>query len=221
MNKDEKLQVFSKHLGMIASDGIRDFTKFCILNFPDYVWTMPSSTSGRRHGGEGETLLDHIQGCLYLAECVIEQFSSHWKQKQKDQLISALILHDGWRAHSPDGKIRRFTEEDVIENPELKSKVGNVRTDPEHPESGYRQLLKLQLEFNKIAEQENKKPITTKDFSIIAKGTRCHYGPFTKTPDVPFSLDYPYSSVVIQVHNIDYMEAKCSMYYKRILKEEK
>lgn len=216
MEDSEKLKVFEKHLKMIKSAVIRDFTEYCLVRFPNYFWTLPASTSGRRHGGE-ETLIDHIQGCLFLAECVIDQMNDVWTKRQKDQLISALILHDGWRCHGTTDEECRYTEE-MLEKKGIEEKtrlLGKLCTDPEHPEAGYREVLRLALEYNRENPQA---PINTKDLSIIGKAVRCHYGPWTKTPNIPFSLDWPFSSVVMQVHNIDYQQACNSKYFNRIKK---
>lgn len=218
MTNEEKLQVFEKHLDMIQSEVIRDFTEFCLIRFPEYFWTLPASTSGRRHGGD-ETLIDHIQGCLFLAECVIDQMSKTWNQRQKDQLISSIILHDGWRCGS-EGEELRYTDE-MLAKKSIEDKtrlLGNLCTNPEHPEVGYREVLGLALEYNRKNPQAL---ISGKDLNIIARGIRCHYGAWTVTPNIEFSLDYPFSSVVVQVHNIDYMQARNSQYFMRILKEKK
>lgn len=217
MTNEEKIQVFEKHLDMIESGVIRDFTEFCLVRFPDYFWTLPASTSGRRHGGE-ETLLDHIQGCLFLAEAVIQQMEKTWNQRQKDQFISAIILHDGWRCHGSTDEECRYNEEYLERKgiPEKTYLLGQLCTDPEHPEAGYREVLRLALEYNRENPQS---PISGKDLSIISRGIRCHYGPWTATPNVPFSLDYPFSSVVMQVHNADYMQAQNSKYFNRVLKK--
>ena len=81
MTNEEKLNVFKKHLCMIKNKSIRDFTEFCIVRFPEYFWTIMASTSNMRHG-HNETLIDHIQGCLFIAEYVIEQFAGHWTNNQ-------------------------------------------------------------------------------------------------------------------------------------------
>lgn len=196
---------------MIKSNSIRDFTEYCILRFPDYYWTLPASTSGHRHGGEGETLIDHIQACLYLAECVIEQFEKHWSQRQKDQLISAIMLHDGWRCGHP-GQELRFTEEIVEKMGLPMEKIGMLKTHPEHPEFGYKQVLLLATEYNQKAANM----ISARDLGVISEAVRQHYGPFTQTPGIPFNLDMTYSNVIVQVHNIDYFQAKNSLYFRRI-----
>lgn len=216
MTDNEKLKIFEKHLDMIHSKAIKDFTCFCILRFPEYFWTLLASTSGKSHGGS-ETLIDHINGCLWLAERVIGQFDKVWTQRQKDQLLSAIILHDGWRCEDAQGQETIFTQEYLDEkslSPEL---LGKPRTSKEHPEAGFRELLKLSVEFNTKAATDKSQLITSKDLSAILNAVRMHYGPWTTGNDDhgKFSLDYPFSSLTLQLHEIDFMQTINATYWTR------
>ena len=142
-----------------------------------------------------------------MAEAVCEQFDGHWKQRQKDQLISAVIMHDGWRCGEP-GYERRITQEMIDKRGYPQDKLDNLCTAPDHAEAGYRQLLRLSADFNRIAIENKEKQIAAKDLAIILKAVRYHYGPWLDIKNKPFSLDWPYSSVVMQCHNIDFHQAK-------------
>jgi hypothetical protein len=179
---EEKLEIFDKYLNKIENEIIKQFTEFCILEFPEYFWTLPASTSGKYHG-KNETLINHVLSCCEIGLQICEgQFKDHWTQKQKDQLISALILHDGWRCGEPGNELK---------------KNGKLATAPDHAEIGYKQLLKLVIKFN---QGENK--IGSQYYKMILRAIRYHYGIFLKL-DPPFSLSWPYDSIVVQVHNID------------------
>ncbi len=199
----DKVKIFSKYLDMIQSEPIRSFTEFSLLNAPEYFWSLPASTGGKNHNND-ETLLDHIFGCLYMAELVIEQFSKHWTQRQNDQLISAIILHDCWRCHNADNEISYYTKAYVEESGHDIALVGKLRTSPEHPEAGFRNLLLLSTQFNKNRQKDNLPIVASKDLSAILKSVRFHYGPWSKDG---FSLSWPYDSVVMQVHNIDFHQS--------------
>jgi hypothetical protein len=214
MTDEEKLKVFGKHLDMMHSKVIRDFTCFCVLRFPEYFWALPASTSGRNHGS-GETLIDHIQGCLWLAERVIDQFDKAWTQRQKDQLLAAIILHDGWRCEDAQGCETVFTQEYLSEKGMPSEMLGKPRTSHEHPEAGFRQLLKLSVEFNGIAAADKTQPINGKDLSAILNAVRMHYGPWLEIGEKPFSLDWPFSNLAVQVHNIDHMQTVNATYWTR------
>lgn len=215
MTDEEKLGVFGKHLDMMRSKVIGDFTRFCILRFPEYFWTLPASTSGRNHGS-GETLIDHIQGCLWLSERVIEQFDKVWTQRQKDQLLSAIILHDGWRCEDALGREIVFTQEYLDEKWYPSELLGKPRTSREHPEAGFMELLKLSVEFNSLAVTNKTQPINGKDLSAILNAVRMHYGPWLEIREKPFSLDWPFSSLAVQVHNIDHMQTINATYWTKM-----
>jgi len=205
MNKKEKLKIFEKHLKMMKTKSIRMFTEYAISKLPDYFWTLLASTT-RKHHGASETLIDHVQGCLFIAEKVIQQFEGHWTDRQGDQLMSALILHDGWRCGEP-GKERRFTQEDINEKGYPQELLGELRTSRDHPEVGYQQLLSISVDFNLKAQEEKTERISAKNLQAILKGVRYHYGPWCRTKlRKPFSLSWPFDSVVMQVHNIDHMQ---------------
>ena len=214
MKDEEKLKVFEKHLKMMKTKSIREFTEFALLRVPDYFWTLPASTTGSHHGNK-ETLLDHVQGCLYIAEGVIGQFKGHWTDRQNDQLLSALILHDAWRCGEPDNE-ERFTQEIIDERGYSQELLGKLRTSREHPEVGYRQLLFLSAEFNREAIKNKTNQIGAKSLQPILKGVRLHYGPWTQTElKKPFSLSFPFDNVFVQVHNVDFMQMRNAMYWTR------
>jgi hypothetical protein len=215
MTDEEKLKVFEKHIKMISTQAVRDFVEFVLLRVPEYFWTLPISTSGRQHSRE-ETLVDHIQGCLFIAECVIDQFDGHWTKKQKDQLFAALILHDCWRCGEV-GNEKRFTQKNIDDKGCSQELLGNLRTSSDHPEVGYQNLLCLSAEFNQQAAANKQDQIGGKNLSPILKGVRYHYGPWTNCKK-PFSLSWPYDSVVMQVHNIDYHQCKNAVLWTRIRK---
>jgi hypothetical protein len=214
LTDEEKLKVFEEHLKRIKSTPIKKFTEFAIARLPEYFWTLPASTTRLNHGA-GETLLDRIMGCLYIARQVCDaQFKSHWTQRQKDQLVSALILHDGWRC-GVEGDERRITQEMIDERGIDQDLLGNLKTTREHPEIGYRQLLLIVQEFNAMATKEKTKGIGAKDVSMILRAVRYHYGPWTEVRYKPFSLSWPYDSVIMQTHNIDFHQCHNMIYITR------
>jgi hypothetical protein len=214
MTDEEKLKIFEFFLKKIKTKPIRAFTEFCVLHFPDYFWTLPASTTSKNHGSS-ETLLGHVISCLNISEQVCEhQFKDHWNQKQKDQLIASLILHDGWRCGEP-GNENRITQKIIDEKDLDQELLGNFMTDRNHAEVGYRQLIFLAAKFNKLADENNTDRIGEKNLAMILKSVRYHYGPFMNVEKRPFSLSWPYDSVVIQCHTIDFHQCHNSMYITR------
>jgi len=210
----DKLKVFEKHLELIKTNPIRGFTEFCIDKMPEYFFSLPASTGGTHHGA-GETLIDHVQGCLWLAEKVFEQLEKVWTQRQKDQLISSIILHDGWRCHKTDGTIRVYTQEDIDAKGLSNDLLGKFRSTSEHPESAFWNLLKLSVDFNKWATENKKNLIGAKDLNAILSAIRLHCGPWSENKDKPFSLDWPYSNLTMVLHNIDYFQTLSAEYWTK------
>jgi hypothetical protein len=209
LTSKEKLEVFEKHLNYIENKSIKNFTEFCLFEIPEYFWTLPASTSGTRHK-KNQSLVDHVNCCLDISDDVIRQFENHWTQNQKDQLISSLILHDSYRCGAKGDEFR-YTEESIIEKNLDRCFIGTFRSINTHPEIGYQELLKLSVKFNKECVKNKKPIIGARNLEPILKGVRYHYGPWTKTDlKKPFSLSWPFDSVVVQVHNIDFMDATIS-----------
>lgn len=206
MEDKEKLQIFEEHIDKIQSSSIREFTKFCILNFPEYFFSLPASTMGKHHG-KNETLIDHVLGCLKIADKVCnEQFKDHWSQKIKDQLRSALLCHDAWRAGEP-GEELTITQEDIDTKGLSQEMLGNFKTSRDHPLVGYRQILYLAIKYNKYAIENKLDVIGAHNIEMIAKSVKYHYGPFLAIKENPFNPSLPFDSVIVQTHNIDYMQS--------------
>lgn len=127
---------------------------------------------------------------------------SYWTNNQNDQLLSALIFHDGWKCGEP-GSEKRFTQEYIDKKGYPNDLLNKLCTDDKHPEVGYEQLLSLSTEFNLQATFK----IKEEDLQPILDGVRYHYGPWCKTKlQEPFNLNWPFDSVIVQVHNIDFQQ---------------
>lgn len=214
MTDEEKLKIFEYFLDKIEAISIKEFTKFCLLNVPEYFWTLPASTTGINHG-KGESLLNHVLSCLHIAEQVCDgQFKIHWTQRQKDQLYSALMLHDAWRCGEP-GNECRITQEMINEKGLDQSMLGGLKTTRDHPIIGWKQLLLLSTKYNKYAEENRLERIGEKNLSSIVRSVKYHYGPFLEIKEAPFSLSWPFDTVVVQTHCIDFHQTMNSMYFTR------
>ena len=49
MTKEEKIAVFQPYLDKFETDEMRLYCRDMITEIPDYIFTMPSSTSGKYH----------------------------------------------------------------------------------------------------------------------------------------------------------------------------
>jgi hypothetical protein len=116
----EKTDKFKEELELIKNENIRKFAEQAIEIMPDYFWTIPSSSSGKYHpayalGDAG--LLRHSKAAVRIA---YELFRLEWwnfEDDQKDLIITALILHDGWKSGIVQ---QRYT---VFEHPIIAAKV--------------------------------------------------------------------------------------------------
>ena len=119
----DKIEKFKEELELIKNEKIRKFAESAIEIMPDYFFVIPASSTGKYHSkyalGEGG-LLRHTKAVVRFA---YELFRlSWWKftDDEKDLLLVAAILHDGWKS----GRIKqKFTvaEHPLIATQELTS----------------------------------------------------------------------------------------------------
>ncbi len=123
MNHEELKALLVDRAGDLIIDlQIREFVLKALEMAPDYVWTMPASTSGKHHGGETQT--EHVLKALEIAQklaVVLKQpiFTEKVDQDLIDLFYAAVILHDLYKCGLPGQENRDDT--------------GQVRTDPMHP----------------------------------------------------------------------------------------
>ena len=196
MTNNEKIEIFKEYVKAIETPVIKEFVNYVLPRLPEYFWTLPASTTGVHHG-EDETLFDHVVACLFVAKNKVcgAQFKNHWSQVKKDQLLAALMLHDGWRCGHPE-KESYITQEMIDEKKLDQNLLGNLKSSRDHADVGYQQLNMIAKELHGCIPEE---------LLDILQAVRYHYGPFLKL-DKPFSLSWPYDSVIIQCHNIDCMQ---------------
>ena len=92
---EEKAATFAAELKLIFDDDIREFTKLCIINAPDYFFTdCPASSSGKYHpiselGPDGTML--HTKKVFTLAYELCRGLGC---ENNRDKILSACIIHD-------------------------------------------------------------------------------------------------------------------------------
>jgi len=208
----QKLNIFQKYLKLIKTDFIRDFTGIAILNFPEYFWTLPASTSGKHHGNE--TLIEHVLGCAYIAKNVQEQFKNY-DQIWKDQLMSAILLHDGWRCGFL-GHEKRFTQKMIEKKGYSKKLLGQLCTSKDHPYVAASQLMKI-LKKSYLIDYKM-------FFEDIIEAVKYHMGPWTpkkeKYYEIEMIINFSHGSfdsddLILLVHTIDAHQTWNSQYNKK------
>lgn len=106
--------LFREELDLIKDEGIRQFTEQaieCLL--PAYFFTTPASQSGKYHPleslGEGG-LVRHTKACVKIAvefmgnDSFCKMYTEHdrFTDLEHDMVISALLLHDGFKCGDVD-----------------------------------------------------------------------------------------------------------------------
>ena len=121
MTKKEKVMTFQNELKFINNKDIRKFAIEMISVLPDYFFEVPASSTGKYHPeyslGKGG-LVRHTKGAVLIAKTLLdlEMFDEQWNgdndlpwsnnftSKEKDIMITALLLHDGLKHGVEGGK---------------------------------------------------------------------------------------------------------------------
>lgn len=116
MNTTEKLKVFCNELDLISDNNILDITEEVLSSLPDAFFTKPASSSGHYHpipcrveGG----LVYHTKLAVSVAVQMFDMYEV-FDQINKDLVIAALILHDGFK-YGVDG----LSEHTTYDHPKL------------------------------------------------------------------------------------------------------
>jgi hypothetical protein len=100
MTKKEKVLTFKNELKWIKNKEIQKFVVNIISELPDYFFIVPASSTGKYHPtyslGEGG-LVRHTKSAVLIAKTLLdlEQYKDKYTEKQRDIMLTALLLHDG------------------------------------------------------------------------------------------------------------------------------
>lgn len=92
---EEKVEYFKPELERIYDKGIREFTRLCLTQAPDYVFEdCPSSSTGKFHpldelGPDGTII--HIKKIFTMAYEMVKAMDC---ENRRDVVLSACIIHD-------------------------------------------------------------------------------------------------------------------------------
>lgn len=102
-------ECFENEISWIHSKSIQQFARHCIDNLPDYFFTVPASSSGKYHPfyalGDGG-LVRHTKVAVAVAHELfnLEMFQKQFSETEQDLILLSLILHDGKKQGSGNGK---------------------------------------------------------------------------------------------------------------------
>lgn len=109
----EKQDYFNKEFSYIKDSKKRDDIKYLVSNLPDYFFEIPASSTGKYHpsfanGDHG--LVRHTKVAVRIAyELLNNEVINNFTDNEKDLIIMALILHDGFKS----GKVKeKYTRVD-------------------------------------------------------------------------------------------------------------
>lgn len=97
-----KSELFKTELGYIEDSNIKEFAQVALDNLPDYFFTVAASSTGKYHPsyalGDGG-LIRHTKAATRFANHMLqlEQNREKFNETERSCIISAIILHDGWK----------------------------------------------------------------------------------------------------------------------------
>lgn len=99
--------ILNSEINLIQDEEKRKIVKDLIGKLPDYFFEIPASSTGKYHPkyaqGEGG-LIKHTKATVKIAESLLELEMFSGLSKIKDDIIAALILHDGLKHGYEGGK---------------------------------------------------------------------------------------------------------------------
>ena len=108
----EKVDCFNKEYNYIKDNKKREDLKYLVSNLPDYFFEIPASSTGKYHPKFASTengLVKHTKVAVRIAKELLDNPGlNNFKDNEKDIIIMALVLHDGFKSGVIKEKYTRF-----------------------------------------------------------------------------------------------------------------
>ncbi len=108
----EKVDYFNKEYNYIKDNKKREDLKYLVSNLPDYFFEIPASSTGKYHPRFASTengLVKHTKVAVRIAKELLDNPGlNNFKDNEKDIIIMALVLHDGFKSGVVKEKYTRF-----------------------------------------------------------------------------------------------------------------
>ena len=108
----EKVDYFNKEYNYIKDNKKREDLKYLVSNLPDYFFEIPASSTGKYHPRFASTengLVKHTKVAVRIAKEILDNPGlNNFKDNEKDIIIMALVLHDGFKSGVVKEKYTRF-----------------------------------------------------------------------------------------------------------------
>lgn len=111
--------IFQKEISYIKNKGIQEDAIYLLSLLPEYFFHEPASSTGKYHPkyslGEGG-LLRHTKAAVRFAYEILQDptFGNSFQEDEKDILLLALLLHDGFKKGKVEEKYTRFDHPLVV-----------------------------------------------------------------------------------------------------------
>ncbi|MDO5569627.1 MAG: HD domain-containing protein [bacterium] len=113
------LKYFKKEIDYIKDENLKKDLEVLISKLPDYFFEIPASSTGKYHpkysnGKMG--LLKHTKAATTIAYTLLKNdtIGKKFNNKEKDLIIMALILHDGFKLGKEKSKYSVFEHPLVV-----------------------------------------------------------------------------------------------------------
>ena len=107
----DKISYFDKEYSYIKDNKIKEDLKYLVSNLPDYFFEIEASSTGKYHPkfASGEHgLVRHTKVAVRIAyELMGNPALNNFINREKDLMIMALVLHDGFKCGNPKERYTR------------------------------------------------------------------------------------------------------------------
>ena len=113
---DERMKLIEPVLETFENEDIKEFTIKILDNLPEYIWTVPASSTGKYHPayslGDGGLMRHQIAVVRFLNFFFeLEQYGSKLTSREMDLMRLAGLVHDGMKSGSQlDFEASKYTK---------------------------------------------------------------------------------------------------------------
>lgn len=180
----ERMKLVEEALDTIENKDIREFAIVLLDNMPEYVWSVPASSTKKYHPkyalGDGGLMRHQIAVVRFLNFFFeLEQYNSKLTSREMDLMRVAGLVHDGMKSGS---------QEDF-----LKSKY----TKFDHP-----------LQMAEVVRSYDGKHLTSEEIEMIASLISKHMGQWNTDRKSKVVLPKPNDKCSRLLHSCDYLASR-------------
>lgn len=103
----ERLNIVQPVLNTFENDDIKDFAIVLLDNLPEYIWSVPASSTGKYHPqyslGIGGLMRHQVAVVRFLNFFLeLEQYGGGMTSRERDLMRVAALIHDGMKSGTQD-----------------------------------------------------------------------------------------------------------------------